>query len=189
MEIQEVKQLLGDDIASSWIADKSFGTVNLRPSSKLGWLLWGSPARQMSTVLVGSCCSKDPSTWQPSDVADQHCSSFQCFIKTAYPSLGCGWMLSWGKSTVQFPFLKLFILYCESHSVVSNSLRPHGLYSPWNSPGQNTGVGSLSLSPGDLPNSEVKPRSPALQADSLPTELSGKLYLSFISFFEILFYF
>ena len=33
----------------------------------------------------------------------------------------------------------------ESHSVLSNSLRPHGLYSPWNSPGQNTGVGSLSL--------------------------------------------
>ena len=33
----------------------------------------------------------------------------------------------------------------ESHSVVSNSLQPHGLYSPWNSPGQNPGVGSLSL--------------------------------------------
>ena len=33
----------------------------------------------------------------------------------------------------------------ESHSVMPNSLRPHGLYSPWNSPGQNTGVGSLSL--------------------------------------------
>ena len=33
----------------------------------------------------------------------------------------------------------------ESHSVMSDSLRPHGLYSPWNSPGQNTGVGSLSL--------------------------------------------
>ena len=28
---------------------------------------------------------------------------------------------------------------------MSNSLRPHGQYSPWNSPGQNTGVGSLSL--------------------------------------------
>ena len=25
------------------------------------------------------------------------------------------------------------------------TLRPHRLYSPWNSPGQNTGVGSLSL--------------------------------------------
>ena len=34
---------------------------------------------------------------------------------------------------------------CESSSVVSDSLRPHGLYSPWNSPGQNKGVGSLSL--------------------------------------------
>ena len=33
----------------------------------------------------------------------------------------------------------------ESGSVVSYSLQPHGLYSPWNSLGQNTGVGSLSL--------------------------------------------
>ena len=33
----------------------------------------------------------------------------------------------------------------ESCSVMSDSLRAHGLYSPWNSPGQNTGVGSLSL--------------------------------------------
>ena len=32
----------------------------------------------------------------------------------------------------------------ESHSVVSDSLSPRGLYSPWNFPGQNTGVGSLS---------------------------------------------
>ena len=28
---------------------------------------------------------------------------------------------------------------------MSDSSQPHGLYSPWNSPGQNTGVGSLSL--------------------------------------------
>ena len=33
----------------------------------------------------------------------------------------------------------------ESLSVVSTSLQPHGLYSPWNSPGQNTGMGSFSL--------------------------------------------
>ena len=33
----------------------------------------------------------------------------------------------------------------ESHSVVSYSLQLHGQYSPWNSPGQNTGVGSHSL--------------------------------------------
>ena len=30
-----------------------------------------------------------------------------------------------------------------SCSLLSDSLWPHGLYSPWNSPGQNTGVGSL----------------------------------------------
>ena len=29
--------------------------------------------------------------------------------------------------------------------------QPHGLYSPWNSPGQNTGVGSLSLLQGIFP--------------------------------------
>ena len=33
----------------------------------------------------------------------------------------------------------------ESLSVVSDSLWSHGLYSLWNSPGQNTGVDSLSL--------------------------------------------
>ena len=33
----------------------------------------------------------------------------------------------------------------ESHSVVPDFLRLHGLYSPWNSAGQNTEVGSLSL--------------------------------------------
>ena len=45
----------------------------------------------------------------------------------------------------------------ESHSVMSDSLQTHGLYSPytvcdlyipWNSPVQNTGVGSLSFSSG-----------------------------------------
>ena len=57
---------------------------------------------------------------------------------------------------------------------MSNSLWPHGLYSPWNSPGQNTGVGRLFPSPGDLPNQGIKPRFPALQADSLPAEPQGK---------------
>ena len=39
----------------------------------------------------------------------------------------------------------LIAKWSESHSVMSDSLRPHGLYSPWSFPGQNTGVGSLSL--------------------------------------------
>ena len=50
-------------------------------------------------------------------------------------------------------------MWSESHSVVSNSLQPHGLYSPWNSPGQNTGVGSLSLLQGIFP---IQGSSPGL---------------------------
>ena len=37
----------------------------------------------------------------------------------------------------------------------------------------NTGVGSLSLSPGNLPNPGIEPWSPALQADSLLAEPPG----------------
>ena len=37
------------------------------------------------------------------------------------------------------------VKWSENRSVVSNSLQPHGTYSCWNSPGKNTGVGSLSL--------------------------------------------
>ena len=39
----------------------------------------------------------------------------------------------------------------ESRLVVSDSLRPHGLYSPWKSPGQKTGVGSHSFLQGIFP--------------------------------------
>ena len=37
--------------------------------------------------------------------------------------------------------------------------------------------------PGDLPNPGIEPRSPVLQADSLPTEPSGKPCLSYVPFF------
>ena len=39
----------------------------------------------------------------------------------------------------------------QSRSDVSDSFQPHGLYSSWNSLGQNTGVGSLSLLQGIFP--------------------------------------
>ena len=35
--------------------------------------------------------------------------------------------------------LLLSLYWSESYSVMSDSLWPHGLYNPWNSPGQNTG--------------------------------------------------
>ena len=45
----------------------------------------------------------------------------------------------------------------ESSSVVFDSLGPHGLYSPWNSPGQNTAVGSLSLLQRIFPTQGLNP--------------------------------
>ena len=58
----------------------------------------------------------------------------------------------------------------ESRSVMSDSLPPHGLYSPWNSPGQNNGADSLSLLQANL---GIESQSPVLQADSLPAEPQG----------------
>ena len=64
----------------------------------------------------------------------------------------------------------------KSHSVVSNPLQPHGLQPtrllrPWNSPGKSTGshppVQGILSTPGWN-------WSPALQADSLPSEPAGE---------------
>ena len=48
----------------------------------------------------------------------------------------------------------------ESRLVVSDSLRTHGLYSPWNSPGQKTGVGRLSFLQGIFPTRGSNPYLP-----------------------------
>ena len=44
--------------------------------------------------------------------------------------------------------------------MVFDSLWPHGLYSPWNSPGQDTGVGSLFFLQGIFPTQESNPGLP-----------------------------
>ena len=56
----------------------------------------------------------------------------------------------------------------DSRSVVSDSLRPPELYSPWNSLCQNTAVGNLSLPQRILPSQGSNPGLP--QVDSLPAE-------------------
>ena len=60
-------------------------------------------------------------------------------------------------------FFSLFSLkdFLEvSRSFVSDTLWPHGLYSPWNSLGQNAGVGSLSLLQGIFPTQRLNPGLP-----------------------------
>ena len=58
------------------------------------------------------------------------------------------------------PHLERDRLESESYSVGSDSLRPHGLHSPCNSPGQNTGAGSLSLLQGIFPTQGLNPGLP-----------------------------
>ena len=60
----------------------------------------------------------------------------------------------------------------EQTSFYSTILHCHGLYSPWNSPGQNTGWLAIPFSRGSS-QPRIKLRSPALQEDSLPAEPQG----------------
>ena len=66
------------------------------------------------------------------------------------------WCCNAGRENPQIPQWSLQD-ESESHSVVSDSLCPHGLYSPRNSPGQNTGVGSRSLLQGIFPTQGSNP--------------------------------
>ena len=60
----------------------------------------------------------------------------------------------------EFWLCDLLTFQSESRSVVSESLQPHGLYRPWNSPGQNIGVGSISLLQGIFPTQGLDPGLP-----------------------------
>ena len=53
--------------------------------------------------------------------------------------------------------IKHFESESENLSVMSDSLWPHGLYSPWNSSGQDTGVGSHPLLQGIFPTQGSNP--------------------------------
>ena len=88
--------------------------------------------------------------------------------------------LSPNTAIVHSPLSWPICLKCESvsRSVMSNSLQPPG---PWPTRPfmeeffrQEYWSWFPGLSPGDLPNPGIEPRSPALQADSLPFELPGK---------------
>ena len=74
--------------------------------------------------------------------------------------------------TVHWKWLFYLMFESESRSVVSDSLQPHGLYSPWNSPGQNTGVGSFSLLQGIFPTQGSNPG--LLHYRQIPYQLSHK---------------
>ena len=73
--------------------------------------------------------------------------------------------------------------YSLSHSVLSNSLRTHGLSAarllcPRDVPDKNTGMGCRSLLQGIFLTQGIEPRSPGLQADCLLSEPPVKAMLS-----------
>jgi len=63
-----------------------------------------------------------------------HCAMSDLLLWTVY------WITSWAD-------FKMSLIYA-CRSVMSDSLQLHGLYSPWNSPGQNIRLGSHSFSRG-----------------------------------------
>ena len=71
------------------------------------------------------------------------------YTKTAFQFLKYG--------CVPLKFIVFLYSESESCSVMCDSLQPHELYSPWNSPDQNTGVGSLSPLQGIFPTQGLNP--------------------------------
>ena len=59
------------------------------------------------------------------------------------------WIQSYFEFDKYFYHKERFYSKSEGRSVVSDSLRSHGLYSPCNSSGQNIGLGTLSLREGN----------------------------------------
>ena len=74
---------------------------------------------------------------------------------------------------------------CVCCSVMSDSVTPwtvaHQAPLSIGFPGQEYWSGVPFPSPGDLPDPGIEPRSPVLQADSLPSEPPGKLPKSLLS--------
>ena len=69
---------------------------------------------------------------------------------------------------------------CVSCSAVSDSSQPHGLSIEFSRQEYWSGLPFPSL--GDLPDPGIEPRSPTLQADSLPSALLGKPINMYIYF-------
>ena len=131
------------------------------------------------TYTLKSLCVRSqlsPTLGHPVD-----CSPLGSFVQGTLQARILGWIawpFSRGSSWLRlfthwaiWETLRIFLKRCktehvfwqsesESRSVVSDSLRPQGLYSPWNSPGQITGVSSLSLLQGLFPTQGSNPGLP-----------------------------
>ena len=119
--------------------------------------LLGSGRRVQQECAVGSNSRSPPGSSVQSFSIKNTGVGCHFLLQGIFPTQGsnlCIWsLLQWQADSLPLSHLG----ESESRSVLSDSLRPHGLYSPWNSPGQNTGVGSLSLLQGIFPTQGLNP--------------------------------
>ena len=80
------------------------------------------------------------------------------------------------KSSISLLCCAVFSLSIMSDSLSPYGLQPSKLLCPWGFSRQEHWSGLPCPPPGDLPNPGIKPRSPTLQTDSLPSEPPGKPY-------------
>ena len=129
----------------SWVsASTSVLPMNIQDWFPLGWTGWISwQFKGLSRVfssLLQHHSSKASILW--------HSAFF--IVQLSYPHMTAGKTITLTRQT--------YILYkSESRSVVSNSLWLRGLYSPWNSSGQNTAVGSHYLLQAIFPTHGLNP--------------------------------
>ena len=112
--------------------------------------------------LVGSpCSSRDSQEYSPTP----QFKSINSSVSTAFKLPDSDFFASYWENIYILCTISGLSPHTQ-HWATSFPTQEHS-HSPWNSPGQNTGVGSVPFSR-DLPNPETEPRSPAVQADSLP---------------------
>ena len=136
---------------------------------------WGSSVHeifQVRRLQQVTMPSSRASSWR----RDQSCVSYVCLLGGGFLiTSAIFWYLCESRSAEITQRQREQSKQWESEScpVVSNSLWPHGIYSPWNSPRKNTGVSSISLLQGIFPTQGSNPGIPN-QADSSPAEPQGK---------------
>ena len=113
-----------------------------------------------------------------SQVWESQSCTIHSFIKILPEHSLYAWPLEWPSTTP----CSLLILHVSKYQSLSHAWL---FVTPWTAAHQSPLSMRFSRqrywsrfpfpSPGDLPNPGIEPRSPALQTDSLPTELQGKL--------------
>ena len=117
------------------------------------------------------CASHGQCFWRPRNSNNQN---LHCGWLNGHSEQGVDrWVKSKERGFVSFRswaacLLRATWLWAKEFLKFSMHLRP------WNSPGKNPGVGSLSLLQGIFLTQRFKVESPTFQADSLPSEPPGK---------------